>query len=308
MSRIRKFTKELSLKVFQQLDRFGIHVLPKHYYSPIPDHAWLIKNKRLWARRSDMAGVDWDLQEQTAWLKSTCQPYMDEVRGLTDFNHAVESAFGPGYGPIESQVLHCFIRTFAPRRIIEVGSGVSTFCMVRALERNAAENRPATEVFCIEPYPSPVLERFPAVTLQKKLLQEVDLTYFDRLESGDMLFIDSSHAVKTGSDVTCLYLDVIPRLKPGVFIHIHDIYLPYSYPRNTLHDLWNWQETVVLLALLKGNAHLKTLCCLSALHYDKREELSRILPDYQPQVDAGEGFCELEPTGHFPASIWLQTV
>jgi hypothetical protein len=72
--------------------------------------------------------------------------------------------------------------------------------------------------------------------------------------------------------------------------------------------LWNWQETVVLLALLKGNAHLKTLCCLSALHYDKREELSRILPDYQPQVDAGEGFCELEPTGHFPASIWLQTV
>jgi len=308
MIQMRKLVKSSFFKVFLQLDRIGIHVLPKHYYSPIPDYTWLAKNKHLWARRAYMTDTDWNLEQMLAWLKSTCQPYIAEVSGFTDFIHAVEDSFGPGYGPIEAQVLHCFARTFNPKRIIEVGSGVSTFCMVRALEKNAGEDRSGAEVFCIEPYPRPILETLYGVSLQKNLVQEVDLSFFDRLESGDMLFIDSSHVVKTGSDVPFLYLEVIPRLKPGVFIHIHDIYLPYIYPRDALHHFWNWQETVVLLALLKGNAHLTTLCCLSALHYDRREELKQIIPDYCPQVDREEGLCEPGTPGHFPASIWLQTV
>ena len=308
MGQIRKLIKRTSFGAFLYLDRLGIHVLPKHYYSPVADYAWLFKNQHLWARRADMTDVDWNLQQQMAWLKSTCQPYLAEVQGLTDYNDAVEASFGPGYGPIESQVLHCFVRTFNPRRIVEVGSGISTFCMARALKRNANENRSIAAVFCIEPYPSPTLKNFSEVSLQKSRVQEVDLSYFDRLESGDLLFIDSSHAVKTGSDVPFLYLEVIPRLKPGIFIHIHDIYLPYIYPRDTLNHFWNWQETVILLALLKGNAHLKTLCCLSALHYDRREDISRILPDYHPQVDVGEGLSKAEAEGHFPASIWLQTI
>jgi predicted O-methyltransferase YrrM len=308
LSKIRKLIKKTSFSVFLQLDRLGIHVLPKHYYSPVPDYDWLLKNRRLWARRTNMNDVNWNLEQQVEWLKSTCEPYVAEVQGFTGYKHAIEHSFGPGYGPIESQVLHCFIRTFNPKRIVEVGSGVSTFCMVRALELNASENRSGSEVFCIEPYPSPILKNFSEVSLEKNLVQEVDLAFFDRLESGDMLFIDSSHALKTGSDVPFLYLEVIPRLKPGVFIHIHDIYFPYVYPRDALHHFWSWQETVVLLALLQGNAQLETLCCLSALHYDKREELSRILPDYRPQVDVGEGLGEPEPEGHFPSSIWLRTV
>ncbi len=308
MSQLRKALKRAPFRVFLLLDKLGIHVLPKHYYAPIPDYNWLFKNQHIWARRVDMTDVDWNLEQQIEWLTSICEPYRAEVQGFTDYNHAVEASFGPGYGPVESQVLHCFVRTFNPRRIVEVGSGVSTFCILRALERNADENRSGAEVFCIEPYPSPFIEKSSEVCLQKNLVQESDLSYFDRLESGDMLFIDSSHAVKTGADVPFLYLQVIPRLKPGVFIHIHDIYLPYIYPRDSLYRFWSWQETVVLLALLKGNAHLRTLCCLSALHYDKREDLSRILPDYRPQVEAGEGLSEREQDGHFPASIWLQTV
>jgi hypothetical protein len=122
------------------------------------------------------------------------------------------------------------------------------------------------------------------------------------------LFIDSSHAVKIGSDVVHLCLNVIPRLPPGVFIHIHDICLPYVYNRDALENYLGWQETALVHALLINNAGLEVLCCLSALHYDVPERLAAILKDYVPQAN-NEG---LRPSprapGHFPSSLWLRTV
>ena len=129
---------------------------------------------------------------------------------------------------------------------------------------------------------------------------------FEQLESGDLLFIDSSHAVKTGSELPFLYLEVIPQLKPGVIVQIHDVFLPYLYQRNVLTHYLSSQETTLLLALLKGNARLSVLCCLSALHYDFASELAGTLTDYRPQAQVGEGLSEYEPRGHFPSSIWLR--
>ena len=308
MHHIKKIVKWASIQGFLLGDRVGIHVLPKRYYTPIPNYAWLAKNQPLWARRTDMTGLDWNLDQQAAWLQSTCQSHIGEVEGFCEYDVAVKKAYGPGYGPVESQVLHCFVRSFNPRKIIEVGSGVSTACIISALERNKKENRNETSVFCVEPYPQRILSSLPGVSVQKKLVQEVESSFFDQLESGDLLFIDSSHAVKTGSDVLYLYLDIIPNLKPGVFIHIHDIFLPYVYQRDVLHSYFCWQETALLLALLKCNTRLKVSCCLSALHYERRDDLSRIIPDYNPQLDVGEGLSGYEPEGHFPSSIWLQTI
>lgn len=304
---LRRLTKRASFRAFMWLDKAGLHVLPKHYYTPVPDYAWLAKNKHVWARRADLTGVAWDLRDQLEWLRRTCSPYYEEVKGLEHFREAARLEFGPGYGPIESQVLHCFVRSAKPARIIEVGSGVSTVCILGALERNAREEGARrTEVTCVEPFPNRALQKLPGISLTRRRAQEAGISFFEQLQSGDLLFIDSSHAVKTGSELPFLYLEVIPRLNPGVIVHIHDVFLPYLYQRNVLTHYLSSQETSLLLALLKGNARLSVLCCLSALHYDFPDEIAKTLTDYRPQAEVGEGLSEYEPSDHFPSSIWLR--
>ncbi len=130
---------------------------------------------------------------------------------------------------------------------------------------------------------------------------------FDELGSGDLLFIDSSHAVKTGSDVVHLFLRVIPALAPGVVVHVHDISLPYLYPRTALEDYFGWQESTLLAALLTGNSGLRPLASLAALHYGRTEALMKLLPDYQPQAnDAGLRTGDWVHA-HFPDSFWMMT-
>jgi hypothetical protein len=193
-----------------------------------------------------------------------------------------------------------------PKRIIEVGGGVSTACMLHAVQVNSSEGSPECELTCIEPFPTPALSETLGIEMVPSMVQTLPGSFFDRLQAGDILFIDSSHAVKTGSDVPYLYLEVLPRLKPGVLIHIHDISLPYLYQRDVLGQFFDWQETSLLLALLKGNASLHVLCCLSALHYDLTAELQMLLPDYRPQPDLPDGLSPAVAIGHFPTSIWLE--
>ena len=137
--------------------------------------------------------------------------------------------------------------------------------------------------------------------------QEVPLPVFDELQDGDLLFIDSSHAVKVGSEVPRIYLEILPRLRPGVFVHIHDVFLPYLYPPDILSwPFWAWQETVLLAALLTNNPKLEVLFCLSGLHHARPSELCRLLPDYRPRAMQGGLFADGGP-GHYPSSIWLRT-
>lgn len=308
MSLGRTLAKQSSFQVFRLLDRIGLHVLPKHYYTPVQDHHWLRGNIDLWARPVDLTGLDWDLDQQVAWLQTLCEQHYSEVQGLDFYRSVTGRAYGPGYGPVESQVLHCFMRCRRPAQVIEVGSGVSTSCMLHAAQLNARGGLRPTRISCIEPYPAHFLLSTDEIVLQRRRIQEVDAPFFDQLNSGDLLFIDCSHAVKPGSDVLMICLEVIPRLKPGVTIHIHDIYLPFTYPRDVLTSYFGWQETSLVLALLKGNAHLRVLCCLSALHYDRREELRHILTDYRPQQESGPGLALAGAPGFFPSSLWLVTV
>jgi hypothetical protein len=289
------------------LDRLGIHILPKHYYTPIPDYHWLRQHPEAWMGRAPLTGVRWNLDEQVEWLAHICGPYYREVAGLKWCEEASQKAFGPGFGPIESQVLHCFIRSQAPRHIVEIGSGMSTMCMLNALDMNRQESRPPSEVVCVEPYPSEALRENRNITLISQPCQMVPRSVFAELRSGDLLFIDSSHAVKLGSDVIRIYLDIILGLSTGVFIHIHDIFLPYLYPRAALSYPFGSQETALLLALLTNNEHLSVLASLSALHYDRTLELAKIASDYRPQPNL-EGLAVDSAKGHFPNSLWLRTV
>jgi hypothetical protein len=304
---MRQMTRAASFTLFFLLDKVGLHVLPKHYYTPVPDYAWLRANKEAWTGRASLAGVHWDLDEQLQWLEEMCRSYYHEVAGLRFYREAAARGLGPGFGEIESQVLHCFIRTQAPPRIIEVGSGVSTACLLHASDINVQEGRPGSQIVAVEPYPKKAFSHVGKITHIKQPCQTVPISLFEQLQSGDLLFVDCSHAVKVGSDVIRIYLDIIPSLPPGVFIHIHDIYLPYLYPRSVLFYPFGWQETALLLALLINNQHLSVLACMSALHYERNDKLVTLLSDYQPQSNAS-GLCPSYPAeGHFPNSIWLRT-
>ena len=180
-------------------------------------------------------------------------------------------------------------------------------CMIEASGLNRRNGKCSPRIICVEPLPSEDLRSRKEVELIPQVCQKVPLLLFDRLSAGDLLFIDSTHAVKVGSDVLRIYLEIIPRLPAGVFIHIHDIYLPYAYPRNVFTMPYWWQETSILMALLINNPKLSVLACLSALHYDLPEELQKLLTDYDPAPN-NEGLeVSASAPGHFPASIWLQT-
>lgn len=304
---LRNMAKRIALHSFLQMERAGIHVLPKHFYSPVSDRQWLQENRDLWTRRAKLAGIDWNLDRQMEWLTEVCSPYYDEVRGLGFYESSIRNGLGLGFGAIESQVLHCVIRSMAPRNIIEIGSGVSTACAVRAIEKNEAEGKCASQLTCIEPFPMPAFKRLKGIRHITDRCQSVPTAVFSELGTGDMLFIDSSHSVKTGSDVVRIYLEIIPSLPPGVTIHIHDIYLPYLYSRDTLTHCWGWQETVLLTSLLTNNNRLSVLTCLSALHYDRTQQLQSLLGDYVPQSNDEGLQLSAETGGHFPASLWLCT-
>ena len=305
---MRRLVKQKLFGAFLFLDRLGVHLLPKHYYDPVPDFAWLRANRDAWTAPSTLPGIDWNLPSQFEWLAETCQDYYKEVAGLEFYNNLTRGEWGLGYGEIESQVLHCFIRKWNPKRIVEIGSGVSTMCMLHAAEKGHAEGRNLPEITCIEPFPSAALRRQTKhIQLVSEPCQTVPASVFAQLGSGDLLFVDCTHAVKVGSDVIRIYLDIIPNLAPGVFIHIHDIFLPYLYPWDVFFKPFCWQETALFTALLTNNDRLRVLSSLSALHYADPKRLKELLTDYKP-ADTFRGLAlSANPAGYLPTSIWVQT-
>lgn len=287
----------------------GVVVLPNHYYASVADVHELRRFRRFWAKRSPMIGVDMNVAAQAGALLRMVKDYEPEYRGNAAYKEGTAKGFGPGFGYVEAQCLHGVLRALKPRRVCEVGSGVSTYCTLRALGRNESEGHRA-RLTCIEPNPSRFLRnmRGKDVELIERPVQAVDPDFFRELESGDLLFIDTTHAVKPGGEVIYLYLEVLPRLRPGVIVHIHDIYLPYLYQRDLLQlrNLFQWSETALLLALLVNNRRLNVLFCLSLLHYDAPDVLRSVFPEYNPQP-ADDGLCGQAATGHFPSSIYLRT-
>ena len=291
--------------------RLHLHVLPRHYYSNVVDLHELEETRSTWARRSEMAGVEWDIAAQERALREICLPRRDEYGANETYRAAVAGEFGPGYGPVEAQALHAVVRHFRPRRIIEVGSGVSTACLRAAVELNARDAGSRARITCIEPYPSAALQALHGVDLVSRPVQTVAPAVFEELGEGDFLLIDSSHSAKTGSDVVYLLLEVLPRLRPGVIVHLHDIYLPYDYSPMSLKTLWHWNETAFLHALLIHSRRLKTLFCLSLLHHDRCEVLCELFPGYDPEpMTDGLVTDAVGPLGypsrHFPSAIYLR--
>jgi hypothetical protein len=306
---LNKSVKEVGVALLKAVHRAGLKlglvILPNHYYTPIADIDELKRSQDVWARRSGLVGVKSDIGEQARQLREMVAPYEAEFRGNKAYLEGMVNGFGPGFGYVEAQCLHGVLRSIKPKRIIEVGSGVSTHCTLNAIALNAKEGAPA-QLTCIEPYPRQFLLDSSEVRLIARRVQELDPSEFNGLERGDVLFIDSTHAIKPGGDVLYLYLEVLPRLKPGVIVHIHDIYFPYLYQRDVLDGLFQWSETALLQALLVNNSRLSILFSLSMLHYDAPDALKQVFPEYVRAPDES-GLARFVEGSHFPSSTYLVT-
>jgi len=258
-----------------------------------------------------LAGVEIDLDAQIELLEKVCTAFRHEFTGGKTYRGAVSTNAGTGYGYIEAQVLHAFIRYFRPRRILEVGSGVSTVCMSASCELNRLDTGLSTKITCVDPFPSPTVRALRDVHVVERPVQTLPLSAFEELGSGDLLFIASTHAVKVGGDVNFLVLEVLPRLRQGVFVHFHDIYFPYDYPRDVLQTFYPAHESALVHAFLIGNDRVRILFCLSHLHYERAAKLKEILPDYDPEPDEN-GLSIRRPfqqsVKHFPSSLYLEVV
>ena len=303
--------KQQAFKIHRLGTRFGVHILPVHYYSALPDLLELEATRDVWARKSTLPGIKFDLDRQVENLKKICLPYQAEYAGNPAYRHATEHGFGQGYGYIEAQALHGVLRHFKPQRILEVGSGVSTYCMLHALGQNQAETGRGFAITCVEPYPSEPLRRLQGITLIDKGVQRVGFDEgFSELGENDLLFIDSSHVVKPGSDVNYLVLEILPRLRPGVIVHFHDIYLPYDYPRFVLKTFFSWMETSLVRAFLIHNDRAEIIFSESMLHYDRPDALHEVFPEYKRQPDT-DGIGPKKPfefvsDDHFPCSLFVR--
>jgi hypothetical protein len=205
-------------------DSWGYHIRPIQYYEPLPDFRSL-KAEQV-NRRRDPVGIDFKWEQQLDLLRQLSSDYSGELRELPreafDFNNDY-------FGGFDAAVYYSMIRRLAPKRVIEIGSGYSTRIANLALVRNRDEGRPGI-LTCIEPNPERLADQQIEMELLKQSVEEIPRDFFSCLEANDILFIDSTHTVKFGSDVCYEFLEILPGLKSGVWVHVHDIFFPHDYP------------------------------------------------------------------------------
>ena len=188
-----------------------------------------------------------------------------------------------GFESVDGEILYCVIRSFKPKRILEVGSGNSTYLSAQAILKNKEKNGHECELIAVEPYPNNVLKAgFPGLSeLIPAKIQDIPLAELSKLEENDILFIDSSHVLKIGSDVQYEYLEILPRLNKGVIVHIHDIFLPAEYKKDwVLKDYRFWTEQYLLQAFLAFNDSFEIFWAGSYMHLNHPDKLEAAFSSY----------------------------
>jgi hypothetical protein len=258
-------------ELFLNWERHGFHVTPVHFYEPIPDTQSLPET--LWSQPSELVGIEMNDSRQLDLLRNHFSRFHDEYDTVL-----AEPPLGRPFRGTDALIAYCMVRHFQPRRIIEVGSGFSSIVLGKATAKNKN-----TALICIDPFPGELVRNstIPALqTLIESKVQDVGVEFFSQLDSGDILFIDSSHTVKTGGDVNYLFLEVLPRLKPGVIVHVHDTFFPFEYRRDwMLEEFRFWTEQYLLQAFLMFNSNFEVLIANSYLNHYYLADLKAVFPN-----------------------------
>jgi hypothetical protein len=257
--------------------RLGLDVVPRGVYSPLA--AVPPEGDPVWSRPLDLPGFRLDLETQLGFVR--------EELAEPAASFAVPPPFrldNPFYGRGDAELLFAMLRWAAPARVLELGSGWSTH-----VARAAA---PEAEIVAVDPEPQAQLPA--GVRHERADAAELPLDRFTGLAAGDVLFIDTSHVVRRGGEVNRIVLGVLPRLRPGVLVHFHDVFLPYEYPR--LFFAWggHFTEQYLLAAVLEGNADWEVVLAAHALYRDRQADLVAAVP-------------ALGAPGHVgPSALWLR--
>lgn len=289
MSRLwNALTERVLKKSFRLLESLGIHALPVHYYSPIPDTRLLRRNGSIFDRKSDLLGIEMNDEKQIELVKKIAATFRDEYTSIpveSTGNPTVYYLSNGSFGFVSGQMHYCIVRHFKPKNVIEIGSGHSTLITLKAIRANDSESGSVTKFTAIEPYPENFLSHLTDgnFTLVKSKVEDVDIGMFSELGGNDILFIDSSHVSRIGSDVNFEMMEILPRLATGVIVHIHDIQFPFDYFRSYILDEHHfWNEQYLVQAFLMYNDSFEVLWCASYMASNHADLLAEHFPHYDP--------------------------
>jgi predicted O-methyltransferase YrrM len=289
---LRAFFKSFDLRP-DLAEAAGYNLIERTFYSPVPDMQ-TVDLARVRARR-ELPGLDLNLAGAEATL-ARLTPASRELDALP--SQKTEGApfwfDNASFTDFDAAVLYTMLRDLKPRRYIEVGCGYSSLVSAAALQKNIQEGHHCRMTY-IDPEPRLDLrDRLKFAELQLLPIQRVPLATFQELEPGDVLFIDTSHVLKLQGDVEYELVHMIPSLRVGVWIHIHDIFTPYDYPEDwlTKKERFTGNEQYALECLLSGGDRFRVELPLYCLWQEKREVLKKIFPRGQTR----------------PQSLWMRRV
>lgn len=268
----------------------GVFPIRDHYYEPQFDNRTPSKS---FSKDRDLPGIDWNVAEQLSLLEKFS--FSDELAYLPPTKPA-SLGFYFNNGAFESgdaEYWYQLIRYVKPRRIIEIGSGHSTLMASAAVLKNQEDlpDRPC-DVICVEPYEMPWLEQT-GVTVIRSKVEDMDVSFFAKLEENDILFIDSSHVIRPQGDVLFEYLELLPTLRKGVIVHVHDIFSPKNYLAGWLTgEVKFWNEQYLLEAFLSHNKAWKVIGALNYLRHHHFEELKRVAPFLSSDREPGSFYMQ----------------
>jgi hypothetical protein len=266
---------------------------PGHYYSPIPSRDEVLAFSKKTNDRSctEVAGVDLQWENQRQLFRAISQfynnlPFGDTVEKRKSHRYYYENGF---YSYTDGIVLSCLLQHLRPKRLIEVGSGFSS-CLT--LDTNELFLDNSLECTFIEPFPSRLKENIREndienVSIFETKVQDIEFDVFRKLERNDILFIDSSHVAKAGSDVNYLFFEVLPRLNSGVWIHIHDVFYPFEYPEEWILGGRSWNEAYLTRALLTFSESFRIRLWGDAMCARYPEFINSLMPKCLKNTGAG---------------------
>jgi predicted O-methyltransferase YrrM len=240
-----------------------------------------------------MPGIELDLDRQVDFIRSDLKHHIDEFSPPR--RSAERGAYFTDNGSFEAvdgELAYAMVRHLRPKRVIEIGSGFSTLALAAACRANEAEGSPSALV-SIDPYPrAGLLDGVSGLEALRQLpAQDVALEELTSLAANDVLFVDSSHVVRTRGEVNLVVLEVLPVLDPGVIVHFHDLFLPYEYHRGFLEGGRFFTEQYLVQAFLAMNPAYEVVLAAHALLRDRRPALAELVPSL------GE---------HQPSSFWIR--
>jgi hypothetical protein len=273
-------------------DRYDI--VKRNFYSPIPDLELLPDD--IWERCSRLDGIDLRLESAIELIEDELAPFIAEM------DLPIEGPQPPGtfflrnenYETVDAELLYAFVRARKPRRVVEFGSGFTTLLIGEAARRNIADGV-ETEHLAFDPYPRAQIfgeHPPPPTTFEPLPATEVPPDRLAELGAGDILFVDTTHTVKLGSDVNHIVLDVLPTLAPGVLVHFHDIFLPWEYPQVWFEQMdYFWAEQYLLQAFLAFNEAFEAVVPASAVAREYPDRLGAVVSSFTP--------------GRRPGAFWI---